>query len=137
MIRSFIPTKLRRRGVSSIELVVAFTLLSAVLTGATVLVVRHGRLLQVHRDYQVALDEVSNQLERLTALPAGDLPAALERLEPSPFAAGRLPEAKLQGKLEPADLGQRLTVQLTWNEPQRRSAPVSLAAWVLPARSEP
>ena len=136
MTRSSMQQKLRR-GASSIELVVAFTLLSVVLTVATGLVVQHGRLLKIHRDYQVALDEVSNQLERLTALPAGDLPAALEQLKPSTFAAERLPGAELRGELVPADPGQRLILEFTWDEPQRRSAPVRLAAWVLPARSEP
>lgn len=126
-----------RRGASSIEVVVAFTLLSVVLTAATSLVVRHGRLLQVHRDYQVALDEVSNQLERLTALPPGDVPAAVAELKPSTFASEHLPGAELRGTIEPADLGQRVTVELTWDESQGRSTPVTLAAWILPTEEEP
>src|SRR5687768_13350247 len=97
------PSRSRPRGASSIELVVSCTLLSVVLTGATGLVVRHGRLLAAHRDYQLALDEVSNQLERLTALPADDLPQALQQLKPSDFAAERLPGAELRGQLDAAD----------------------------------
>lgn len=124
------PRLARRRGASMLEVLVSFTLLSAVLAVATPLVVRHSRLLAAHRDYQLALDEVSNQLERLKALPPADLPQAVEQLAPSEFAAAYLKGAELTGELEMADRGQRLTLRLTWDEPQRKSAPVSLAAWI-------
>lgn len=118
-----------RRGATVLEVLVACTLLSTVLSVATPLVIQHNRLLTAHRDYQLALDELSNQLERLTALPAAELPAALEKLSPSDLATAHLHDAQLTGELA-ADQGQRLTLHLTWGEPQRRSAPVSLAAWI-------
>jgi hypothetical protein len=120
----------KRRGASILEVLVACTLLSAVLSVATPLVIRHNRLLTAHHEYQMALDEVSNQLERLTALPAAELPPALEQLAPSELAAAHLNGAKLTGELEAAGQGQRLTLHLIWDEPQRKSAPVSLAAWI-------
>jgi hypothetical protein len=112
--------------------IVAFTLLSSVLAASTPLVVKYRRLLTAQRNYRVALDEVSNQLERLTALPEDELSTALEQLKPSEFAAGRLPGAELRGEVEVVDFGRRLRLELTWDEPERRGAPVSLAAWVLP-----
>jgi hypothetical protein len=127
--------KIARRptnGMSALEVIVAFTLLSSVLAFATPLVVRHGRLLTAQRDYRLALDELSNQLERLSALPAAELPAAVAQLAPSEFAAARLHGAELKGELSPADVGQRLTLRLSWDEPQRRAAPVTLAAWIIP-----
>jgi len=108
------------------------TLLSSVLAFSTPLVVRHGRLLTSQRDYRLALDELSNQLERLSALPAAELPAAVARLAPSEFAATRLHGAELRAELSPANMGQRLTLRLSWDEPQRRAAPVTLAAWIIP-----
>jgi hypothetical protein len=119
-------------GTTTLELLVAFTLLSTVLTASLPLVVRHQRILATARHYRLALDELSNQLERLTALSAADVPEELERLEPSAFTAERLSGAELTGMFEPADLGQRLTLQLVWDEPQRREAPASLAAWIPP-----
>jgi hypothetical protein len=117
-------------GTSALELIVACTLLGGVFAAAMPLMVRHGRLLSEQRDHQRALEELSNQLERLTALPAADLPRAMEQLAPSPFAAAELPEAVLRGRLEPAEQGQRLTLELTWHAAGRTDRPVRLAAWI-------
>jgi hypothetical protein len=134
---SFASDGRRRRGTSTIDVMVALTLLITLMSVATPLVVRHGRLWRSQRDYRLALDELSNQLERLTGLPAAELPAALKQLSPSDFVAQRLPGAKLVGRLEPADVGQRLTLELSWRETGRKKSPVSLAAWIVapPRRS--
>ncbi len=120
----------RRRGTSMIELLVAFTLLAAVMSSALPLVTRHGRLLMSARHYRLALDEVSTQLDRLTALPADEIPAAVDRLEVSAFTRERLSEARLTGELQPTDWGRRLTLSLTWQEAQRATAPVQLVGWI-------
>jgi len=126
-----------RCGISALEVLVAFTLLSSVLALSTQLIVQHGRLLKVQRDYRMALDELSNQLERIGALPDGDRSEALQKLTPSTFVAARLPGAKLHGALDALDLGQRLTLRLSWNEPQRVAAPVVMTAWILPRTENP
>jgi len=126
-----------RHGTSAFEVIVSFTLLSSVLTFATPLVVRHTRLLAAQRHYRLALDELSNQIERLSALGADELPAAVEKLAPSDFVVERLPGAELQGQLQAAEFGQRLTLRLTWDEPQRRAAPLSLSAWIVPQTHSP
>ena len=131
------PQRKVPRGTTTIELLVAFTLLSTTLTVSLPLVVRHGRILTTARHYRLALEEVTNQLERLTLLAGPPLAAELERLRPSDFTAARLPGAELRGKLEPAEIGQRLTLSLVWDEPQRREAPVTLAAWFPPAGEPP
>jgi hypothetical protein len=97
------------------------------------LVVRHGRLLESCRHYRLALDEVSNQLDRLTALPVAEAKSALSRLSPSPFIAGKLPNAKLTGQLQSADVGDRLTLRLSWDEMPERPTTVAMATWILPA----
>lgn len=121
-----------RRGLGSVEVLVAFTLLSTVLAISTPLIVKHGRLLTSHRHYRLGLDELTNQLERLTALPETDLRQALEQLKPSEFTAKRIPGVELRGELSPVDLGQRLTLQLWWDEPGRREHPLKLSGWVFP-----
>jgi hypothetical protein len=123
----------RRSGISSIEAIVAFTLLSTTLTLSLPLVVHHQRLLVSARHYRVALDELSNQLDRLAALPAADVRSELARFSPSPFLAKNLPGAVLTGELQSADIGQRLTLHLTWSDLPRSPTTVALAAWMLPS----
>jgi hypothetical protein len=119
-----------RAGFSMLEVFVACTLLSSVLAVSTPLIVRHGRLLKAQRNYRLALDELSNQLERLRALPPAEMRSAAASVAPSEFAKAKLPGVKLRAELEAFDLGQRLTISATWNEVERERAPLSLAAWV-------
>ena len=132
-----LPIKTRRRnaGASSLEALVAFTLLTTTLSVFVPMVVRHGRLLTSQREYRLALDELSNQLERLTALPRQELAAQLDQLELSEYAAARLHGAALRGELQPADRGERLTLRIVWDESQRTAPPVALAGWVYPRPS--
>jgi hypothetical protein len=127
----------RRVATLTLELLVAFSLLTTVLAVSVPLVVRHSRILMTERHYRLALEELTNQIERLTATSLDQLPAELQRLKPSSFAAERLAGVQLNGQLEPADVGQRLTLSITWDEPQRREAPLKLAAWILPENSGP
>lgn len=121
-----------RHGTSSLEVLVAFSLLTTILGVATPLVARHGRLLTAHRQYRLALDELSNQLERLTALPADELSAAMEHLAPSDLAKQELPGVALKGELVPEDIGTRVTVRIAWDEPGRGAAPLELSGWSVP-----
>jgi hypothetical protein len=123
----------QRAGATMLELLVAGTLVMAALSVWAPLVVRHGRLAMESRHYRIAVDELSNQLERLAALPGDELAAAVEDLAVSEFAGARLPGAELNADLEPADYGQRLTLSMTWDEPQRSAAPLTMTAWVFPA----
>lgn len=111
------------------DLFVALTLLATVMSVATPLAVRHLRLLKSQRDYRLALDELANQLERLTPLPAPELDRAVAALRPSPFIAERLPGAAIAGMLDDAAPGRRITLRLVWNSPGRHEAPVALAGW--------
>jgi hypothetical protein len=117
-------------------LLVALTLLVAAIGVASPLVVRHGRLLKSHRHYRLALDELTNQLDRLTALPTDELPRAVEQLSESEFIVERLPGAKLGGELQPVESGTRVTLKLSWNEMAGRRAPATLTAWVFPLARE-
>ena len=57
--------------------------------------VRHGRLLTSEQNYRLALDELSNQLDRLTALPGNEFSLAVKELQLTPFTAERLSDVKL------------------------------------------
>lgn len=119
-----------RRGTTLLELLAAFSLLITVLGVSLPLVVRHGRILKSADQYRLALDELSNQLERLRALPADEIEQELEALKPGELTAQRLSGAKLDGALEESDGGNRVRLRIIWDEPQRREAPVELVGWL-------
>lgn len=91
---------------------------------AAPLVVKHRRLVNSQREYRLATDEVTNQFERLTALPSGRVEQAIEQLTLSTFAADRLPEAKLRGEIRSVEIGLQITVSITWEQPT--AAPVTI-----------
>lgn len=93
--------------------------------------VRVGRCRQDQRHARVAMDELSNQLDRLTQLPANTLEQAIAELQPSDFARGQLREADLQAELRPSEDGQQLTLSLVWDRlGSRRARPATLSTWV-------
>jgi len=124
-----------RRGVSSVEAIVAFSIISSVLALSTPLIVAHGRLLKAQRNYRLAMDELVNQFERSSALPEEELPMAIEELAPSPLTAQRLPGAMLHGELHDSPFGKRLTLEIWWDEPNRQAAPLRMTAWIVSSAS--
>jgi hypothetical protein len=125
--------RLRRCGSTSYEVLVAFTLLTTLLSLSLSSMVRHGRLLTSEQNYRLALDELSNQLDRLTALPGNELSQAVKELQLTPFTAERLSDAKLVGEIAPTDIGQRVTLRLVSRDPN--GLKVSMAGWIFPSRS--
>jgi hypothetical protein len=123
-------TLVARRGTTLLELLVAFTLMMATLGLSVPLVVRHGRLLTEADHYRIALDELTNQLERLRGLSPAEVSQQLQGLKPSELAAERLVGAKLAGNVESGESGRRVKLRLSWDEPQRREFPVELVAWL-------
>ena len=122
---------LSRRGISMTELVVSATLLFTSLTVVTPLAVRAGRIWQDSRHYRLAMDEVSNQLDRLTLLDEPRLAATLESLEPSPQILSVLPGAVLSAERIRDEDGNRLVLSLQW-ESAAQAPSVTLVGWVEP-----
>src|SRR4051812_7863601 len=120
----------RRRAASTLEVIVALTLLLSVLSLSVSLNIRHGHLLVAQRHYRQALDELSNQFDRLAGLPAEDIAQSVKQLSVSPFAVSRLANAKVTAELKPADIGQRVTLHMMWNEAHEQS--VSITGWIIP-----
>jgi len=120
------PAGACRRGMSSFELLVAFSLLVGAMASTVPLYVRHQRLLAESRRERVAMEELANQAERIVA--GGK--AALDRLEPSETAMRRLPGVVLAYEREPSLLGERVVLMLTWDDVGRREHPLKLAVWL-------
>lgn len=119
----------KRNGVTTTELVVAATLLVSVISLITPLTVRMGRIWQDARQIRLALGELSNQMERLTSMNAGQRETAIASLSPSIEIRHALPEARLHVQTIQDEDGTRLVISLQWKRAQP-SNPISLEGWV-------
>lgn len=126
-----------RFAASALETLVAFTLLSCVLSVSLPLVVRHKRLLTAQQNERLALDELSNQLDRLCTMPLANLPEALHDLAPSPFLSARLSGATLSGEMNEESLGTRITLHLRFPDTKRAAVPLTMSTWVFPDPTKP
>lgn len=109
----------------------AAALLVTILSVVTPLAVRSGRVRQDTRRYLLAVDELSNQLDRLTALDRQHLPAALQRLAPSPCARRVLPSPELSGEMMSDEDGRRVVLRLSWDR-CGDALPLTLVGWLDP-----
>ena len=119
-----------RRATTLTEMIVAFVLTTSLLSMAVPMVVRNIRLQVSSRHERVALEELSNQLDRLTSASTGSLRQELMELEPSEFAESTLPSPSLQGTVQEDEGGLRISLELTWEETGRDQAPLRLTTWV-------
>jgi Tfp pilus assembly protein PilV len=127
----------QRRGITLFELLVAFGILSVIISVSAGLLVRHGRLLVSGRNQRLAVEELANRMELLQALPPADRDAFLAAPAPSLFAAAHLPGATLTAVADAPDAGlQRIELAIEWNEPGRRGHPLRLAGWLRSASGE-
>ncbi len=117
-----------RRGTTVADLLVAATLLATMVTTMMTLTVRSGRLRQETRHQQLALDELSNQLERLLSLDAKDRESEMASLNLPEHITAILPGAKLEGKSIEDENGTRIELSLAWDHPIK-SPPLSLVGW--------
>ena len=119
-----------RRGLTSFELVVAFSLLVAAMASTVPIYVRHQRLLAESRRERVAVEELANQAERLQAMPLGDVDRYLASPLLSATAQRRLPAVRLESERAEAALGRRVILRLFWDDIGRREHPLALAVWL-------
>jgi len=113
-----------------LEAIAALAVLTLAIATLMPLFVRHTRLVADTRRERIALEELANQAERLTVVPAGDLDRHLATLALSPLAAGSLPEPRLTATRNPSPLGEQVTLRLAWDSPGRTVRPLTFVAWV-------
>jgi type II secretory pathway pseudopilin PulG len=121
------------RGTTIIEIVVACTVLGSLMLFIGPATVRHGRLQRLLRQERIAMDEISNQLDRLTRLRLDQIQQELAKLAPSEFARTGLPNPRLSGTLQGSEEGYRLALEISWNTPGRYVVPLTIATWVYPS----
>ena len=124
-----------RFGFVSIEILVAATLLVALISS---LAAMQYRLLLVAKDtkhYQLALHEAANQIIELQAAPLPKLDEAIELATINEEVLQALPGGKMQIEKIADTKGTRVIVRLTW-ERLGASVPVELTGWISTAPSE-
>lgn len=118
-----------RHAFTLLEVLVAATLFASGLALFAKLAVHHGRMWQQTRHERLAIEELTNQLDRLVALAPGPRATALERLDPSPAVAEVLVDAWLQVEaIDDAD-GNRLVLSIDWKRGYP-AEPLTLVGWV-------
>jgi len=117
------------------DLIVAAILTMALIGTLTTCTIRSSRLMMETRHQQLALDELSNQLERLLSLNEKERRKALSELVPSDDVASALPEASLVAETIDDQQGTRILLSLNWNHGVP-STPVRLVGWTQPRTAE-
>lgn len=123
----------RRAGAMITELAVAAVVLTGAMAALTPLLVQQARLVAIARHERLALEELSNQLDRLTQLTATDLADELPRLRPEPAVANTLGGPRLDGELIEDEAGQRIVLCIRWSEGAHRERQRTLTAWLVAA----
>lgn len=114
------------------DLVVAAVLTTTLIGTLTTSTVRSMRLMKDTRDQQLALEELSNQLERLMALDEVTRTEEINALMPSNEVARALEDATLNADLIEDEQGRRLIVSLNWNRGADAN-PKQLVGWIKPS----
>ena len=125
-----------RRGVVSIELIVAAVLLMTVMTFVTTLMFRVNRVWSEIGQHRVAAMELSNQMEQLTRLTRAEATVAIKSLQPSILCHRTLREPKLVGETSDDELGIRIELQINWQR-LPPGQPVALSGWLTNASTNP
>ena len=127
----------RRTGFTLTEALVACTLVGSIGLLLLPIAGRTARVQQQLAHERLALDELSNQLERLSELSLAELQAEALELHVSEETAQSLPDAELKALLSNSQGGWRLSLQLRWDEPGRRDNPLTITTWIFPGGSAP
>jgi Tfp pilus assembly protein PilV len=118
-----------RSGLSQVEILVAASLLMAGMGVLPTLGFHINRIAKESRNYQLAVHELANQLERISKLPREPMRNALRDMQLAPHVSEVLPGGTLAGILQQDSTGTRLILSLQW-ERTGSPPPLQLVAWV-------
>lgn len=125
-----------RFGFTSTEMVVACSLLTAAMAVVGPMAVRTTRLWKDSRHQQLALEELTGQLERLTAMEPRERAAAMGSLSPSDALLAAAPFAEIQGETIRDQDGTRIVLTLDWHTAGMPQSPLRLVGWLDPLTTE-
>lgn len=124
----------RRRGIGSLEVMVACSLLATAMAIVVPLFVHHQRLLASSCRERLAIEELANLADDLAAH-APSWQQSLTTLTLSDLARRRLPDARLEIDQGSTSWGERAILSLSWNDPGRKDHPLRLSVWA-PSKPE-
>jgi hypothetical protein len=120
---------MKYRGYTKLEMLVAATLLTTMFAIASPLFARLNQVWHSTRWYQLASQELMNQMEAITQLSREECDQAVQQLAIAPEILAAIPGAELSGKLESSKDGDR--VVLSFQLPASvRSEPIVLVGWL-------
>lgn len=121
---------LKRRGFTSVELVVSSVILMTVMAFVTTLSFRVGLVWKDVRHQRIAVCELANQLEVLTLLSPDQAVEAIKNLQPSDGCNRTLTSPELKAALTEDELGTRISLSINW---KRRipGKPIELSGWII------
>ncbi|MFN0020645.1 MAG: hypothetical protein ACKVP0_20495 [Pirellulaceae bacterium] len=122
-----------RQGFSVLEVTLAMTvLLSAMILLSQFLIASHQQR-RVGDQRRLALEELSNRMERALAAKWGDLnAAAIEKQPLSPLVLETLPDATLTARVTDeagSPEGKQIRLEISWEQGEGRITPIGLSAW--------
>ena len=118
----------QRRGATLFELMVTATLVVSGVGLVAPLTVRCGRLWQQTRHHQMALDELTNHMERLITLPSEELEKEADVVSVSDAARALLPDAVMEAKIVRSDNETQLHLSIDWKR-VGNPEPLTLVGW--------
>ena len=125
------PKTPARRGVMLLEVLVAAGLVMTLITVAVPVFLHSARIWKQTQHYQFAVDELSGQMDRLIAMPAGQRESALQTLSVSESIGEVLGEVTLNGNVVDDSDGRRIELSIDWPR-IGTPPPVRLVAWIEP-----
>lgn len=128
--RSTRRTSPSRNAFTMIELVVAASIMIALMSVVTSLTFRIHGVWQDTNQQRIATWAVSSELERITSLPLDDIATTLDELEASEELQHLLTEPEWSGDLIDDELGPRVALRLDWKR-RHPGKPLELVGWVL------
>ncbi len=124
-----------RAGVVQIEVVVAGILLFALISIVPSLGYHLNRIQKESLQYQIAVQTLANELDRLRALDPSDPSRLLQNLPLPSYISDRLPNATMRAVTMHDALGLRVQLSMQW-ERVGNPPPVEMVGW-LDARPKP
>lgn len=121
------------RGFTVLEVTLALTVLLAATVLLSQFLIAAKLQRRVGDQRRLALEELSNRMERVLAAKWEDVTAeAIEKQAIAPQILDALPDAKLTAYVtdEPAPpLGKKIRLEITWEQGEGRISPIGLTAW--------
>lgn len=120
----------RRNAFTMIELVVAASIMIALMSVVTSLTFRIHKVWQDTNQQRIATWAVSSELERITSLPTDEIAATLDELAASEELQNLLTAPEWSGDFIDDELGPRVALRLNWKR-RHPGVPLELVGWLL------